>query len=140
MEEGDARRKKKLHPDFGPPSYGIPFNVVGGGAPTTLIDFTYAIGERPGPYPFSGATPIEGGSDRHALMVDSDTCTLYELFNARWNGGNPTAGSGAIFDLNSERPASRRLDQRRRRGVADPARARPLRRGRWPATSGTRSG
>ena len=41
-------------------------------------------------------------------MVDSDTCTLYELFDARWNGGNPTAGSGAIFDLNSNalRPAA----------------------------------
>ena len=57
--------KTKLHPDFGPPSYGIPFNVVGGGAPTTPIDFTYASESDPGPYPFSGATPIEGGSDRH---------------------------------------------------------------------------
>ena len=40
-------------------------------------------------------------------MVDQDTCTLYELFAARWNGGNPTAGSGAIFDLDSNdlRPA-----------------------------------
>ena len=34
-------------------------------------------------------------------MVDKDTCTLYELYAARWNGGNPTAGSGAIFDLGS---------------------------------------
>ena len=93
--------KKKLHPDFGPPSYGIPFNVVGGGAPKKHIDFTYASESDPGPYPFRGATPIEGGSDRHALTVDSDNCVLYELFNARWNGGNPTAGSGAIFDLNS---------------------------------------
>ena len=40
-------------------------------------------------------------------MIDADTCALYELFNARWNGGNPTAGSGAIFDLgrNDLRPA-----------------------------------
>jgi len=40
-------------------------------------------------------------------MIDESTCRLYELFNARWNGGNPTAGSGAIFDLgaNDLRPA-----------------------------------
>lgn len=32
---------------------------------------------------------------------------LYELFDARWNGGDPTAGSGAVFDLGSNdlRPA-----------------------------------
>ena len=40
-------------------------------------------------------------------MIDRDTCTLYELYAARWNGGDPTAGSGAIFDLadNALRPA-----------------------------------
>ena len=34
-------------------------------------------------------------------MIDQDTCRLYELFAARWNGGDPRAGSGAIFDLDS---------------------------------------
>jgi len=45
--------------------------------------------------------------DRHAIMVDDGTCVLYELFAARWNGGDPRAGSGAIFDLasNDLRPA-----------------------------------
>ena len=40
-------------------------------------------------------------------MIDRDTCTLYELYAARWNGGDPRAGSGAIFDLTSNalRPA-----------------------------------
>ena len=100
--------KKKLHPDFGPPSYGIPFNVVDGGS---ADDAHRLHATRPrairGPTPSTAATPIEGGSDRHALTVDSDACVLYELFDARWNGGNPTAGSGAIFDLNSNdlRPA-----------------------------------
>src|SRR5207237_4182730 len=34
-------------------------------------------------------------------------CVLYELFDASWNGGRPTAGSGAVFDLKSHalRPA-----------------------------------
>ncbi len=96
-----------LHPDFGPPPYGIPYTVVGSSTPTVSIKFRYASESDPGPYPFTSSTPIEQGSDRHALMVNRDTCTLYELFDARWNNGSPTAGSGAIFDLNSDalRPA-----------------------------------
>jgi hypothetical protein len=41
-------------------------------------------------------------------MIDKDTCVLYELYNANWNGGHPTAGSGAVFNLNSNalRPAT----------------------------------
>ncbi len=90
-----------LHPDFGPPDYGIPFDVTGGAHPTVHVLFTYAGESDPGPYPFGADTTIEGGSDRHALMVNRDTCILYELYGARWNGGSPTAGSGAIFDLGS---------------------------------------
>ncbi|MET0800732.1 MAG: hypothetical protein ABWZ53_06150 [Actinomycetota bacterium] len=90
-----------LHPDFGPPSYGIPFDVVDASHADVTVDFFYAGESDPGPYPFGGDTTIEGGSDRHALMIDQSTCTLYELFNARWNDGNPTAGSGAVFDLGS---------------------------------------
>jgi hypothetical protein len=96
-----------LHPDFGPAPYGLPFDVVDGSHPLVDVDFRYAAESDPGPYPFGSETQIEGGSDRHALMVDTDTCTMYELYDARWNGGNPDAGSGAIFDLGSNalRPA-----------------------------------
>jgi hypothetical protein len=97
----------RLHPDFGPPSYGIPFDVVGASHDDVSIDFTYADESDPGPYPFGPDVTIEGGSDRHAIMVDADACVLYELFGAHWNGGDPWAGSGAIFDLTSNdlRPA-----------------------------------
>jgi hypothetical protein len=88
-----------LHPDFGPPSYGIPFDVVAASHPKVSISFQYASQSDPGPYPFGSGIQIEGGSDRHAIMVDEGDCTLYELYAARWNGGNPTAGSGAIFHL-----------------------------------------
>src|SRR5205814_2096139 len=96
-----------LHPDFGPPSYGIPYDVVDDTHPTTRIEFQYSSESDPGPYPFGSDIQIEGGSDRHAIMVNSDTCTLYELFDAKWNNGSPTAGSGAIWDLASDalRPA-----------------------------------
>ena len=77
-----------LHPDFGPsgdPStpYGIPYTVVSPSQPEVPITFQYADESDPGPYPFSASTPIEGGQqstgDRHAIMVNPATCTLYEL-------------------------------------------------------------
>jgi hypothetical protein len=85
----------------------MPFDVVDASHDDVAIDFLYAGESDPGPYPFGPDIRIEGGSDRHALMIDADTCTLYELFDARWNGGSPTAGSGAAFDLGSNdlRPA-----------------------------------
>jgi hypothetical protein len=92
-----------LHPDFGPPSYGIPYDVVDGSHPTVSLDFWWPGESDPGPYPFGADTTVEGGSDRHALMVDADTCVLYELYVAHWNGGDPWAGSGAIFPLDSNR-------------------------------------
>ena len=100
-----------LHPDFGPPAYGIPFDVVDDSHPKVHIAFGYGSESDPGPYPFGPDTHIEGGSDRHALMIDRDTCTLYELYAAQWNDGNSTAGSGAIFHLegsnaNDLRPAT----------------------------------
>jgi len=100
-------RSRFLHPDFGPPAYGIPFDVVGAAHQDVSVHFTYAGESDKGPYPFGTDTHIEGGSDRHAIMVDRDTCTLYELYAAQWNGGHPKAGSGAIFDLTSNalRPA-----------------------------------
>ena len=92
-----------LHPDFGPPGYGLPFDTVGRGHAKVSIDFQYADESDRGPYPFDARTPVEDGSDRHAIIVERGTCILYELFAARWNGGAPSAGSGAIFDLTSNR-------------------------------------
>ncbi|MGE3835094.1 MAG: hypothetical protein AB7H43_09945 [Acidimicrobiia bacterium] len=96
---------RRLHPDFGPSGgalpYGIPYDVVGGGEPKVGVRFDYDDESDPGPYPFSERTTIEGGSDRHALVIDRDACVLYELFAADWNGGDPTAGSGAVYDLRS---------------------------------------
>jgi hypothetical protein len=90
-----------LHPDFGASPYGLPFAVVNDSHPTVSVQFLYADESDPGPYPFGPDIPLEGGSDRHALMLNADHCVLYELYAASWNNGNPTAGSGAIFDLTS---------------------------------------
>jgi hypothetical protein len=96
-----------LHPDFGGEPYGMPFNVVDATHPTIDVEFRYDDESDAGPYPFGPATLTENGSDEHALMIDSDSCTLFELFDAHWHGGVPEAGSGAIFNLDSNalRPA-----------------------------------
>src|ERR1700722_3794806 len=105
-----------LHPDFGPsgdPSnpYGMPYTVVSPSQAEVPITFQYTGESDPGPYPFNASTPIEGGAqstgDRHALMVNPSTCTLYELYDAQYSASGSTAGSGAIWNLNSDalRPA-----------------------------------
>ena len=104
-----------LHPDFGPNPggypYGIPFTIVTSKTPEVHIRFLYASESYRGLYPFGPDTPIEGGpnsgGDRHAIMVNSSTCTLYELWDAHYSAHGSTAGSGAMWRLTSNalRPA-----------------------------------
>ncbi len=105
-----------LHPDFGPsgdPSvpYGMPYTVVPPSHALVTPSFLYGSESNPGPYPFGADTPIEGGSqstgDRHAIMVNPSTCTLYELDGATYSPSGSSAVSGAIWNLNSDalRPA-----------------------------------
>jgi hypothetical protein len=108
-----------LHPDFGAGLYegsplGIPFVRVPGDQPPVAVTFTdYGEESDPGPYPIPPDAPIEGGScgtgDRHVVVVQEETCTLYELFDAHPQpDGSWQAAGGARFDLasNSLRPAS----------------------------------
>ena len=100
-----------LHPDFGPNPggfpFGIPDNIVTSAHPLVPVKFQYASESDKGPYPFGPDTLIEGGEnaggDRHAIMVSKTTCTLYELWQARYSASGSTAGSGAIWNLTSNR-------------------------------------
>jgi hypothetical protein len=110
---------RALHPDFGPPPYGIPYVSVGGTqprVPVTFVDYPsesdtgigglsgYPIPEDAKRLPnfIEGGVPGGGSSgDRHLLVVDRQRWLLYELYATRWNdaAGRWEAGSGAIFDL-----------------------------------------
>jgi hypothetical protein len=97
---------RNLHPDFGA-GYGLPINVVHASHATTRFTFDYADESDPaggsnpkGPYPYGSDLKLEAGGDAHQLVVDQDTCKLYEVY-ATNNNGPSTAGSGAIYDLRS---------------------------------------
>ncbi|MEO9177037.1 MAG: hypothetical protein ABI317_16105 [Gaiellales bacterium] len=91
-----------VHPDFGSFSgYGIPYTVVGHATPKLHVSFEYADESDRGPYPLPAHPRIEQGSDRHVLLLDRDTCKLYELYDATRTGSSWHAGSGAIWNLRS---------------------------------------
>ncbi|MGN6188984.1 MAG: hypothetical protein ACTHOE_08795 [Conexibacter sp.] len=103
-----------VHADFGSGRWdggpiGIPYTVVGAGQRRVPVRFDYADESDPGPYPLPRDAPIEGGrrsdGDRHVLVVDRSACRLYELFDAHPLAGGRAwrAGSGAVFDLRSDR-------------------------------------
>jgi hypothetical protein len=95
-----ANAGRLLHPDFGPPAYGIPFNVVSNSHATTTFTFLYASESDPGPYPYGNDLAIEAPTDSHLLTINKDTCKLYETGGTNYNGPS-TAWAGAIFDLTS---------------------------------------
>ncbi len=113
------------HADFGSGLWdggpiGIPFVVVSNSPPLVSVSFQYSDESDPGPYPIPSDAPIEGGpqstGDRHVLVVDQDNCMLYELYAAYPQaGGSWSAGSGAVFDLNSQALRRRAGRQRTRR-------------------------
>ncbi len=102
-------RTAPLHPDFSNGGlYGIPLNVVDGTTVTgSKVTFKYASESDKVLYPIPAKVQIEGGSDRHILIVDKAACKLYELFAAVKKSTGWTAGSGAVWDLRSNalRPA-----------------------------------
>ena len=113
---------RRLHPDFGPSPYGIPYVVLSGDQPlVTPVWTTYgdesddAAPGRPAGYPIpaeaksvsgyiEGAVPGGGtNGDRHLLIVDRDNWLLYETGATYWNAAANRweANCGAIFDLDS---------------------------------------
>jgi hypothetical protein len=117
---------RRLHPDFGPPPYGIPYVVVSGDQARVPVAFVEYGGESDAGAPGLPGYPIpdearslpnyiEGGvagggtsGDRHLLTIDRDRWLLYETYGTRWNAspGRWEAGSGAVFDMtrNDRRP------------------------------------
>jgi hypothetical protein len=106
-----------LHPDFGSGLYdgqsmGIPYQVVSSGQAAGAITFgAYGDESDPGPMPIPSNALIEGypspgNGDRHVLVLDKDTCWLFELYNASTTAAGWKADSTAVWDMtaNEYRP------------------------------------
>jgi hypothetical protein len=92
----------RLWPDFGGAgAYGIPYVSVPAGQAPVPVAFDVADESEPGPYPVPLDAPVEGGSDRHVLVVRQGDCHLFELYAATRAGAGWHAYSGAVFDLRS---------------------------------------
>lgn len=99
-----------LHPDFGSGLWdgqpiGIPYIVVPEGETLTkFVDTLWPNEGDKGPFPIPPDAPVEGGGDRHVIVVQLDSSApnglgkLYELYNAHWNG-HAWTGQSAVFDL-----------------------------------------
>lgn len=100
-----------LHPDFGSGTWeggpiGIPYASVPSSQGRVAIHYLWADESDPGPFPIPTDAPIERGSqsdgDRHVLVVERETCRLYELYRAFPQAdGSWRADAGAMFDLRS---------------------------------------
>lgn len=126
-DAGHPTATRRLHPDFGPPPYGIPYVGVSGAQAHLPVFFTLygsqsdagAAGLPPG-YPIPDEARllpnyVEGGvpgggpdGDRHLILIDRDNWRLFETWATEWNAslGRWEAGSGATFNLatNDRRP------------------------------------
>ncbi len=93
-----------LQADFGSdPTYGIPYALVGAGQPRVPMSFLYSSQSEPGPYPLPLDLRVQSGADRHAIAIDRDACLLYETYDTQRDGAGFRCGSGAVFDLRSNK-------------------------------------
>jgi hypothetical protein len=93
-----------VHADFGSGTWegsriGIPYTVVGRKTKRSRVRFDYADESDRVRYPIPRHVRIEGGGDRHALLLDRSRCRLYELYALRRENGRWAAGSGATWNL-----------------------------------------
>lgn len=56
----------------------------------------------PAPIPFADSFFIEPQSDKHAVVVNTSTCTLYEMYGASFNGRTLSAFSGWEWDMRDQ--------------------------------------
>lgn len=97
-------RDISLHPDFGSGLWngkpiGIPFNIVSGSPAKEKVRFYYPDESDRVRYPIPKKPKIEGGSDRHILIVSIGEKKLYELYDAHKRRDGWHAGSGAVYSL-----------------------------------------
>ncbi len=100
----DLGGNRAIHPDFGGNGrYGIPYTVVGPHQKKVKVQVSpYGSESDFGRAPIPRNARVEGGSDRHVLVLQRGSCKDYEMFAARYVGGGGHrwhAASTALFDF-----------------------------------------
>jgi len=103
----DIGRGEGFHMDFGSGFWdggpiGIPYNL-GAASQTQFYNFSfyYADESDAALYPIVENVAREHGRDHHILTIETENCFLYEIYDASFDEGQWSGGSGAIWDLNS---------------------------------------
>ena len=101
---GSIGRERGLHADFAHElRYGIPYNVASQRTPRYQVSFEYGDESDHLRYPIPPHVRQEGGGDAHIIVVDRDRCRLTELYAAQHVNGRWKAGSGASWNLRSNK-------------------------------------
>lgn len=98
-----------LHPDFASADYGIPYVVVDS---SVLTSVPVPISLYPADsditlVPIPASLPVEGNpgdcptdaADRHALIIDKNTCVAYELYQANYCNSQWGASGSTVWDM-----------------------------------------
>jgi hypothetical protein len=94
---------------------GMPYHVVGQNQPRVEVRFpagaSYPDDADPGPYPIPAYPRVQGtfgpgdqvnyavDGDKHILVIDKDSCLLYELWNVTYQQGKVLAGTASVYDM-----------------------------------------
>jgi hypothetical protein len=101
-----------LHNNFGGGMWmnsrdGMPITVVGASQPRVPVTFVEALFSNAGPYPIPPDAGIEyendPAADHHVILVDRDSCRLYETYDTKklLGGRAWEAYAGASWDMRS---------------------------------------
>ena len=102
-----------LWPGWKYPNYGFKYQLVDKTTPRVkmkIVQQSAADSDTGIYYPFGPNTPLEvGTADYRAFMISTDTDTLYEMYLANWNNGDPQARQACAWNIKSNalRPDNR---------------------------------
>ena len=101
------RPQHRVHPDFGSNAgYGIPITSSPARRRSVTVSFTGRTSPTPAPIRSRPKPKIEGGSDRHMLLVDKDdcTCTSCSPRSKSATAGTPARARSGTCAPNALRP------------------------------------
>jgi len=95
---------------WAPVVYGVPHTLADASTPRrkVIYDGFYDVSSQfPGPFPLPAGLDVQTGFDQQTIILQTDTCGLYELIGYA-NILAPTANGGSYTDLRAHGPGAER--------------------------------